>query len=615
MTKRKPIVHDTDGTPKKARNDVEIETAELTETPSKQRTVAADTPSKQRSILKQAYTNITNGEGTPRSLRKVLFSTPARAHELVDNDDEHRIGQDSPLTVARNADYSARRKSTRKLFKGGVDAPDDEIEDDVGEDITQDILASDDDGDDEDVNENDEGEELLGGDGHETALSSAPGTPSKQPKLRGRPKGKRRARSPTPPDDLPPHELYFFQNRPGTVKTSTNTLPPESLLNHDDYFANINTYKDPHEDDMAILTNMHKASFEQWSMELKGGFNICMYGYGSKRQLLLDYGDYLYTNTKDAEIPPRIVVVNGYNPTLAIRDVLLTLANQVLSPEQTQRLPLQPAALLDALLSHLTVSPKEGNIYLLIHSIDASSLRKHQLALSRLAAHPAISVVASADTLVFPLLWDISLRTSFRFLFHDTTTFAPYVAELDPVEEVNTLLGRSGRRVGGKDGVAYVLRSLPENARNLYRILVAEQLALVETETGIDGATSASAGFDDDDDLLGADYDRYDIDMDVDVEPSTPSKRVRRGRPPKRPVNKTSFQQKNQQMMQGVEYRTLYHKAVEEFVCSSEMTFRTLLKEFHDHDMLESRKDSQGVERLGAPFAKEELEAILVELT
>jgi origin recognition complex subunit 2 len=58
----------------------------------------------------------------------------------------------------------------------------------------------------------------------------------------------------------------------------------------------------------------------------------------------------------------------------------------------------------------------------------------------------------------------------------------------------------------------------------------------------------------------------------------------------------------------------LYHKAVEEFVCSSELNFRTLLKEFHDHQMVESRKDGMGTERLSVPFAREELEGMLEEL-
>ncbi|KAG9388118.1 origin recognition complex protein [Pyrenophora tritici-repentis] len=65
---------------------------------------------------------------------------------------------------------------------------------------------------------------------------------------------------------------------------------------------------------------------------------------------------------------------------------------------------------------------------------------------------------------------------------------------------------------------------------------------------------------------------------------------------------------------QGVEYRVLYHKAVEAFVCTSEVSFRTLLKEFHDHQMIESRKDGMGAERLWVPFRLEELEGLAEDL-
>jgi origin recognition complex subunit 2 len=64
----------------------------------------------------------------------------------------------------------------------------------------------------------------------------------------------------------------------------------------------------------------------------------------------------------------------------------------------------------------------------------------------------------------------------------------------------------------------------------------------------------------------------------------------------------------------GVEFRILYHKAREELVCSTEHQFRTLLKEFYDHQMVESRRDALGVERLIVPFRTEELEGLLEEL-
>lgn len=572
-------------TPKKTRHSTEdVALLDAAETPSKQRTVA-ETPSKQRSILKNGYSHVNGGE-TPKSLRKVLFSTPAK---LVEEDEG--ATKDSPLTAGRNADLSAKRKSRRTLIERDETGElGDEEDADEEEALAREILDSEAESDEELEND---------------TIAVAPDTPSKTGRPRGRPKGKRRARTPTPPLDLPPHELYFFQNRPGGIKTSTNTLTSNALLNHDDYFAQINTYKDPHDPDKAFLADLHRHSFDQWSVELDEGFNVCLYGYGSKRTLLMDFADHLYDASAK---PPKIIVINGYSPTTSLRDILTTIAGQALPSSQASKLPLQPAALLDALLAALTASPPKIKIYLIAHSIDAQPIRKQPLqsALSRLAAHPSISLIASTDTTNFPLLWDISQRSAFRFLFHDTTTFCPYAAEIDPVEEVNTLLGRSGRRIGGKDGVAYVLRSLPENARNLFRILVAEQLALADADPN---AFPPSHGDDFDEDGLIGFEDHEDA---MDIEPATPSKRGR-GRPPKKKVVIPTAAPRHSGML-GVEYRTLYHKAVEEFVCSSEMSFRTLLKEFHDHAMIESRKDAAGTERLSVPFGREELEEMLGEL-
>ena len=122
------------------------------------------------------------------------------------------------------------------------------------------------------------------------------------------------------------------------------------------------------------------------------------------------------------------------------------------------------------------------------------------------------------------------------------------------VDSVNELLGRSGRSVKGKEGVGFVLRSLPENARSLYRVLIAELLAAMDQE----GGEASAEG--------------------------------------------------------GLEYKALYQKVVEEFICSNEMGFRQLLKEFYDHQMVVSKRDGTGTESLGVPFRREEMEAILEDL-
>ncbi|KXH31519.1 origin recognition complex subunit 2, partial [Colletotrichum salicis] len=372
--------------------------------------------------------------------------------------------------------------------------------------------------------------------------------------------------SPTPPRDLPPHEIYFEHNTPGRAKTSHNTLASLDLLTHEEYFELLRDRKeiekDPHEDDLAYLESLHESSFEQWRFELSQGFSLCLYGQGSKRNLLSKLAQHLYAADPDAPI----VVVNGHVRSLTAREVYSTVAAAL---DPSLKLPAQTTAMVQSLSSALTSSspPHSSHrkpITILLHSIDATPLRKQttQQLFSRLASLPSIRLVATADTPSFPLLWDAAQRTSFNFIFHDATTLQPLQdVELDPVDEVHELLGRKARRVNGREGVVFVLRSLPENAKKLFELLVIEVLAAMDDDgSGGGGQYGASA--------------------------ENP----------------------------GVEYRMVYNKAVEDFICSSEMAFRTLLKEFHDHQIIESRKDALGTELLSIPFRREELEAILEDL-
>lgn len=445
------------------------------------------------------------GENTPTPSKplanatvKTPVRTPAKAGAVN--------GVDTPSR--RNiADRSARRKSARALIDRVVgDASSDEEE--GNEAVAREIYESS--GEDEDG-----GEEGEGSDGELEGLLSTTGTPSKTPRGRKR-RATTRKKSPTPPRDLPPHEQYFYHNKPGIAKTSNNDLSSLDLLTHDEYFALLRESKDQHSEDIQFLQSLHIESFPQWAFELSQGFSICLYGYGSKRQLLRKLASQLYSMADDHG-SHKIVVVNGYVRTTTTRDILTTIGSAI---DPSYKLTSgNHVTMVQTLLSLL--SSREVTVILIINSIDAPQLRKAgiQSILAQLAAHPQIRLVCSADTPDVSLLWDSGLRSSFNFLFHDCTTFAPYLAEMDVVDEVHELLGRKARRVGGKDGVAFVLRSLPENAKNLFRLLISEVLVAMDDESGAGG-----------DNL-------------------------------------------------GIEYRMLYNKAVEEFICSSEMAFRTLLKE------------------------------------
>ncbi|KHO01417.1 Origin recognition complex, subunit 2 [Metarhizium album ARSEF 1941] len=445
---------------------------------------------------------------------KSIFATPVKHHET-----------ESATPKRQAADRSARKKSARALIENVLgDGDDDEQEDD------DDVLVR-------EIYEDSDAEDLADRAGAATdgLNGAAPGsaTPSKARKPRPRPN---RAKSPTPPRDLPPHELYFAHNKPGRPRTSDNTLGSLSLLTHDEYFGVLHHHRDPHADDVEHLENLHAESFPQWAFELSQGYSICLYGFGSKRALLQKLAQHLHASPR-GKPARRTVVVNGYAHAAATREVLACIASAV---DPSHKTPTStPAATVQIVCSQL--SNTNLTLTLIINSIDAPPLRKPgtQDMLARLAAHPQINLVCSADTPDFPLLWDIGVRSAFNFVFHDCTTFAPFTVELDVIDEVHELLGRRARRVNGREGVAFVLKSLPENAKNLFQLLVGEVLIAMEEDEG--NAVDEAA---------------------------------------------------------GVEYRMVYNKAVEEFICSSEMAFRTLLKEFHDHQMITSRKDALGTELL-----------------
>lgn len=463
---------------------------------------------------------------------------------------------------SKRADRSAKRKSASALLQR-----EDEEDWDGENALAQEILEEEDDelGDAamiEEVNQDADGQAILG----------QAETPSK--KGRGRPKGSKNRRSPTPEGDIPPEERYFFQNRSGPPHVSNNTLASLKLLRHEEYFEQIRKYTDHHKAEKTHLMKLHARSFLQWQFELNRGFNICLYGWGSKRQLVNKFAEWLYPKHHP---PPKIVMVNGYTPKLSVRALLSTLSTAVMSGSATTRLVGQPNEILDTLLSHLTTHPPSSPLIFMINSIDAISLRRPatQSLLARLAAHPCINVVATADTPSFPLIWNTTLHNQFRFVFHDCTTYAPYDVELSVVDDVHDLLGRKSRRVGGKEGVGFVLKSLPENARNLYRVLLTEILAVF-----VDGLNDETA-----------------------------KQQEKEGDAP--PVSSKGLASDGEI---GIDLRLLFQKASEEFICSSEMSFRTLLKEFHDHEMIVSRRDASGTEVLGVPLGREDMEGVLEDL-
>ncbi|KAK2761173.1 Origin recognition complex subunit 2 [Arachnomyces sp. PD_36] len=476
-----------------------------------------------------------------KTKRKLDLSTPTRKGALKDV-----TGTPARL---KNADRSAKRKSVRLLLEP------DEDDWDGGNRLAQEIWGEEEEGGKDKDGDYEKG---VGDDG----LIDDPEATPKTPKRGGRPKGAKNIRSPTPEGDIPPHERYFFQNRPGPAQTSNNTLGKFTLLTYEEFFDKMDGYEDPHQEEKDFLLELHQRSFPQWNFEFSEQFNICLYGFGSKRKLVDRFAEWLYTSRRSSPSPPTIIMVNGHAPNITLRSILATIITSLLGSSTPSKLGSQPIEVLQFLQLTLDASPPATPLTVLINSIDSPSLRRPQTQslLARLAALPAINLLVTADTPNFPLMWDVSLRDQFNFVFHDCTTYAAFETELDVVDDVIKLLGRKGRRVNGKEGVGFVLRSLTANARNLYRILLTEVLSNIGDQGADDAARAGGT------------------------------------------------------VKESVEYRNLYQKAVEEFICPSEPTFRILMKEFHDHEMITTRVDASGTEYLGIPLGREDMEAILGDL-
>lgn len=496
-TQADPLLHDNPRASTK--RALEDDAAEPTSTPAKRRRASAS-----RSVEPEPEETLANAdEAEPPVVTPRKRGRPPKASSTPRSRPNATPQVSTPSRLA--ADRSARKKSARALIENVVrdGAGDDEVDHDGDDYVVREIYED----TDTDADADDDEDE------HGPGLDSVAATPSKTPQQR-RP---RRPRSPTPPRDLPPHELYFVHNKPGRPKTSDNSLGALALLTHDEYFGILREHQDRHAADIEFLEALHAESFPQWTFELIQGFSLCLYGFGSKRALLRNFASHLHS--RDLGGPARrTVVVNGYSHAANMREILACVGAAI---DPDQRITTStPPAMVHAVKTLL--SSADLVLTVVVHSIDAVPLRKPgmQAVLAQLAAHPQVNLVCSADTPDFPLLWDVGVRSAFNFAFHDCTTFAPLTVELDVVDDVHELLGRKARRINGREGVAFVLRSLPENAKSLFRLLVSEVLIAMEDEGS--AARDESA---------------------------------------------------------GVEYRMVYNKAVEEFVCTSEMAFRTLLKE------------------------------------
>ncbi|KAG0281113.1 Origin recognition complex subunit 2 [Linnemannia exigua] len=349
----------------------------------------------------------------------------------------------------------------------------------------------------------------------------------------------------------------YFQDLYQKSKTSNNTLSKLPTLEHADFIQAIKRAPTKHAQEMEMLRLLYEEQFSQWFFELVSGFNLLLYGYGSKRQLLTQFATSMLTDAP-------LIIVNGYFPAITIKDILDKISSTALGYTGPTGSLQEQVAFIRAYFAQPDRTLQK--IYLLIHNIDGSGLRaeKVQSALSLLASCPHIHLIASIDHINANILWDTVKSARFNWVWHELTTFRPYLTETSFENSIMVRQGELGAR-----GIQFVLASLTSNGKGLFKVLAEHQ---IQAETNVDdnsNGTGSGTG--------GGGVKNY--------------------------------------MELGMAYNALFKKCQENFLVSNAVTFRTQLTEFRDHRIVHSKKGPDGVEILFIPLSASVLEGILDNMT
>ncbi|RCI00503.1 Origin recognition complex subunit 2 [Rhizopus azygosporus] len=340
------------------------------------------------------------------------------------------------------------------------------------------------------------------------------------------------------------YERYFLDLH-GKAQTSNNTLSKLQVLEPHEFHLILQKTQKKHRSEMHTLFEMQKQHFSQWYFELHSGFNLIFYGYGSKRNLLNEFAQTALTNGP-------LVVINGFFPSISIKDILLKITAGALGVQVPTGQIQDHVAYI---CNYFSREDREyDNLYIIIHNLDGPNLRNErtQTALSMLASANNIHLVVSVDHINAGLLWDNVKSSRFNWIWHDATTFDDYLVE---TSFENSLLIRSSE-LGGARGAKYVLDSLTTNARGVFKILAEHQLMEMEI-ANMDGKGNESV---------------------------------------------------------GLSYGQYYQKCREGFFVSSDLALRTELTEFRDHKLISSKKAMDGTELFFIPLDKSTLLHILEQM-
>ncbi|GFR27378.1 origin recognition complex subunit 2 [Trichonephila clavata] len=216
-------------------------------------------------------------------------------------------------------------------------------------------------------------------------------------------------------------ETYFLAQKQKKTATSNRTLSSLKLERTDiaELQKILKNVPDHHKKEKEALFKHYQLFFPKWKFLLYEGFNILLYGVGSKLKILNSF-------CKECLSDALYVTIHGFFPSLTLKQVLSSITEEALEYEGKFSSNYEHAEYIKKYFSE-----ESDQLYLIFHNLDGMSLRnmKTQMLLSSLAAIPNIHFVASIDHINAPLMWDQIMLSHFRWVWFDVTIFEPYVLE------------------------------------------------------------------------------------------------------------------------------------------------------------------------------------------
>ncbi|XP_062045806.1 origin recognition complex subunit 2 isoform X4 [Lepus europaeus] len=235
-------------------------------------------------------------------------------------------------------------------------------------------------------------------------------------------------------------EEYFEAHSSSKVLTSDRTLQKlkRAKLDQQSLRHLLSKVSPSFSAELKQLNQQYENLFHKWMLQLHLGFNIVLYGLGSKRDLLERFRTTMLQDSVH-------VVINGFFPGITVKSVLNSITEEVLDYMGTFRSVLDQ---LDWIINKFK-EDSSLELFLLIHNLDSQMLRgdKSQQIIGQLASLRNIYLIASIDHLNAPLrlsFQDFYQQCREAFLVNSDLTLRAQLTEFRDHKLIRTKKGTDG---------------------------------------------------------------------------------------------------------------------------------------------------------------------------